>query len=62
MRIIEAIATSPPAAAAVGDRNVHTVNYNGGINGHDMNDVITEMNLRDAQQQQSAMANSRAWP
>jgi hypothetical protein len=50
--------TQQPLATA----HVNTTNYNGGINGHDMNDVITELNIRDSQQQQSAMANTRAWP
>jgi hypothetical protein len=51
-----------PQQQPLATANVHTVNYNGGINGHDMHDVITELNIRDSQQQQSAMANSRAWP
>jgi hypothetical protein len=54
-------ATFHPQQEKLATANVQTTNY-GGFYGHDTNDVITELNIRDSQQQQSSLANYRAWP
>jgi hypothetical protein len=50
-----------PQQQPLATAHVNTTNY-GGFYGHDTDDVLTELNIRDSQQQQSLMANSRAWP
>lgn len=50
-----------PQQQPLATAHVNTTNY-GGFYGHDTDDVLQELNIRDSQQQQSAMANNRAWP
>jgi hypothetical protein len=48
----------PPQEAAA-TANIRTTNYNGGINGHSVEDVKTMLDLRESQEQQSHLANYR---